>query len=183
MRDKIGNYIRVFCVTCQWKAEGWFEGKLDRELKLQAVLSKTKEQLTLSCILRLWRIWQRALSLVAGRSSSHQQGSDGTRGIWAFIYLYFSPINLWAIPQARCSGFAFSISLRGYMWSATEGALSSCVSAISCLHPSAVQILLLAWVESWTGGAVGQKTFLQKGSEGVDRTIPFSLHFNHCAVP
>lgn len=93
MRDKIGNYIRVFCVTCQWKTEGRFEGKLDRELKLQAVLSKTKEQLALSCILRLWRVWQRALSLVAGRSSPHQQRSDGTRGIWAFIYLYFFPIN------------------------------------------------------------------------------------------
>lgn len=164
MRDKIGNYIRVFCVTCQWKAEGWFEGKLDRELKLQAVLSKTKEQLTLSCILRLWRIWQRALSLVAGRSSSHQQGSDGTRGIWAFIYLYFSPINLWAIPQARCSGFAFSISLRGYMWSATEGAGSSCV-----FLPSPAYIPRLCKFCSWHGWKAGpeeqsgRKPFCKKG--------------------
>lgn len=94
MRDKIGNCIRVFCVTCQWKAEGRFEGKLDRELKLQAVLLKTKEHLALSCILRLRRVWQRSLSLVAGRSSFHQQGSDGTWGIWAFLYLFifiFSP--------------------------------------------------------------------------------------------
>lgn len=90
MRDKVGNYIRVFYVTCQWKAEVQFGGKPDRELKLQAVLSKTEEQLALSCILRHQRVWQGASSAVAARSV-HQQGSDGSWGKMGSSFFPYVP--------------------------------------------------------------------------------------------
>ena len=168
MRDKAGNYIRVFYVTCQWEAEELFEGKLDRELKLQAVLSEAKEQLALSCILRHQSVWQPAQSLVAGRSSVHQQGSDGSCGKWLVL---FFPVHPLASPQPQHSGFAFSISLRGYVWAATDGTASSCM-----FLPSPPCVLWLckhcSW-HRWKARPVRQEAFLQKGSEGEGKTHPF----------
>lgn len=83
MSDKVGNDIWAFHVTCQWKAEVPFEGKLDRELELQAALSKREEQLALLCVLRQQKVWPGARSLVAARSVPHR-GQMGA-GKWAVL--------------------------------------------------------------------------------------------------
>lgn len=146
MRDKVGNYIRVFYVTCQWKAEVPLEGKLDRELKLQAVLSKTKEQLALSCIwntrgfgreLGPW--WQQDLLFITrGQMGAGENGQ-----------FFFFPCP-WASRRAHHSSFAFSISWRGYVWAVIEGASPSCV-----FQPSLPRLPWLHNHCSWHGWEAG----------------------------
>jgi len=123
----------VFYVACQWETEVAFEGKLDRELKLQAALSKTKEQPALSCILRHQRVWQGAHSLVAARSSVHQQGSDGSWEKWGVL---FFP----CVPGPLAEPIAQALLLASVEDDACELPLEEPVPAacFSCLLPASL---------------------------------------------